>query len=83
MRSRPVKDAATRAREARLITSQLEDLGIPEADLAPLKAALDAFAREGHGLTETYRLRALGVRVTLQLSTQPHVTSFARVGRLF
>lgn len=81
-RAKAAKSEEARAQEARLIAIQLQDLGVPEEDLAAMKAALRVFADEGVGHTQAYKLRHLGVEVLLQLSTQSHVVSFARVRRL-
>lgn len=79
---KPVKDAAARQREAEIILVQLQDLGFPDVELARPAALLRAFAEQGVGATETFRYDGFGVEVLVQLSTQPHVTSFARVRRL-
>lgn len=79
---KPRKDADARRREARLIRTQLQDLGIPDQDLEPVGAALDEFVDRAEGVTRTFKLPHLGVAVLLQLSMQPHVVSFARVRRV-
>lgn len=70
-----------RRREAGAIRAQLGDLGFPEEALREVEAALEDFCT-GWGLTKTYRMPELGVAVLLQLSTQAHVVSFARVRKL-
>lgn len=64
-----------------MIRVQLEDLGIPPDTLAlrGVTSALNDYAAKGWGLTQTFRLPELGVAVLLLLSTQPHITSYARV----
>jgi hypothetical protein len=81
MRAAP-KDEAARRREAEMIRVQLEDLGFPAGALADVAAALDDFASKGWGLTRTFRMPELGVAVMLLLSTQPRVTSYARVRKM-
>lgn len=78
---RTPKGEDARRREAQLIGGQLDDLGFPEETLVDVRAALEEFAARGYGVTKTFRFRELGVAVTLLLSTQPHVTSYARVSR--
>lgn len=75
------KDAASRRREADMLRAQLEDLGVAAETLAlhGVAAALDEFADRGWGLTRTFRLPEAGIAVTLLLSTQARVTSYARV----
>lgn len=82
MPAKPAKRPEARAKEAEMILIQLEDLGFPAQDLEDVRQALEAFVRDGTGWTHTYKRRHLGVEVLLQLSTQSHVTSFARVRRL-
>ena len=85
MAPKPAKAAKTpeaRAREAEMIREQLDHLGFPDESLADVRRALDEFAGEGWGLTKTYRMPDLGVAVSLLLSTQPRVISYARVGKL-
>lgn len=81
-REKRVKDEAARRREAKMLMGQLEDLGFPEETLTSVRAALEDFATEGYGVTRTFPFREFGVSVLLQLSTQPHVTSFARVRKM-
>lgn len=78
---RPPKEEDARRGEAALIGGQLDGLGFPEEALADVRAALEEFVSRGYGVTKTFRFRELGVAVTLMLSTQPHVTSYARVSR--
>lgn len=80
-RQKPVKDEPAREREADLIRRQLEDLGFAHDVLGDVYAALDRFATRGEGSTTTHRFPGYGVKVILLLSTQPHVTSYARVTR--
>jgi len=80
--ARPVKDREARAAEAEMIRGQLDDLGFPAYDADPLHKALRDFADLGYGTTEKHSFPHLGVSVTLQLSTQPHIVSYARVSRL-
>lgn len=82
-KEKAVKTAEARAAEALLIESQLSSFGFPADEVldAP-RAALRAFAADGVGSTTMQRLPALGVSVMLLLSTQPHVTSYARVSKL-
>lgn len=65
-----------------MIRSQLDDLGLPGADLQPIHAALDEFAKEGVGVTQAWKLPGFGVRITVLLSTQPHIISYAKISRL-
>lgn len=78
---KPVKTPEARAREAELIRAQLADLGFAHDALTGMVADLDRFSAEGVGCTATHRFPEYGVRVILLLSTQPHVTSYARVTR--
>jgi hypothetical protein len=80
--AKPVKAGEARAAEAALILRQLQDLGFPDEDLRLPREALAAFADRGEGMTDVYKYRHHGVEVRLQLSTQPHVVSFARVRRI-
>ena len=75
------KTPEARAREAELIRTQLADLGFAHDALRDVVADLDRFANEGLGCTATHRFPEYGVRVILLLSTQPQVTSYARVTR--
>lgn len=76
------KAAEARVREAEMIRSQLDDLGLPDTDeVVAIRAALDEFARDGVGTTRTWTLPGFGVRVTVLLSTQAHITSYARLHR--
>lgn len=76
--AKPVKTEDVRRREAEMILVQLGDLGFPDDALSGIRRALDDFCR-GWGSTSTHAFPELGVTVLLQLSLQPHVTSFARV----
>lgn len=76
------KNEEARAREAEMIRSQLDDLGLPEAEVREVNAALDAFARDGVGITRTWKVPGFGVAITLLLSTQPHIISYAKLSRL-
>lgn len=76
------KSDDARRREADAIRVQLGDLGFPEEALREVDAALHEFREDGWGLTKAYKMPDLGVQVLLQLSTQAHVTSFARVRKL-
>lgn len=78
--AKETKSQEARAREARMILVQLQDLGVPERALEAMRATLDDFVG-GVGATQTWTLRDEGVKVTLLLSTQPHVVSYARVRR--
>lgn len=64
-----------------MIRGQLDDLGFPGETLREVQSALDDFG-DGHGATRTFRFPELGVGVSLRLSTQPHIVSFARVHKL-
>lgn len=71
-----------RRREAELIRAKLRDeLGITEDALVQVLRALDEFADKGWGCTQTFKVPEYGIVVLLQLSTQPHISSFARVRR--
>lgn len=80
--NKPRKSAEKRAAEARMIRVQLEDFGFPSEALATILTDLEEFSVGGESLTKEYKLRELGVTVLLQLSVQPHVTSFARLRKL-
>lgn len=77
-----VKDQASRRREAENILVQLQDLGFPDELLEKPVQALRDFVDQGLGVTQTYKHPEMGVELLLQLSLQPHVTSFARVRRV-
>lgn len=79
---RPPKSEDVRRRETDLIRAQLDELGFPEESLEDIGRALQEFSARGYGVTKTYRFADLGVTVTLLLSTQPHITSYARVSRV-
>ena len=81
MAPKKTKSEEERRREAEMIRVQLEDLGFPEEALHGVKRALEDFGGKGWGATETFKFPGLGVSVLLLLSTQPHVTSYARVRR--
>lgn len=81
-KEKDTKDAGARAREAELIRSQLDDLGLPPSDIQGPLDALRTFETEGVGATRTWKVPAFGVAVTVLLSTQPHIVSYAKVGRL-
>lgn len=74
-----LKDGETRRREAEMILGQLEDLGIPADALRPIRGALEDFVDRAWGSTTTHKFPDYGVVVLLQLSVQPHATSFARL----
>ena len=76
------KTPEARRREADLIASQLDELGFAAQDLEDIRAALSRFAADGEGCTRTWKFPPLGVGVELLLSTQPHITSYARAHRL-
>ena len=78
---RSPKQPEDRRREAEMISSQLDDLGFPAGDVEDIKAALERFAADGEGCTRTWKFPGFGVGVTLLLSTQPHIVSYARVHR--
>lgn len=75
------KSREARAREAEMIRTQLADLGFPTG-ASDIWGALDEFVDMGFGLTRAWKFGDLGVEVMLLLSTQPRVTSYARVRRL-
>jgi len=77
--SKPVKSREVRVAEAVAIRRQLADMAFPAQDIQDMAAALSEFVSAGQGVTRTFKLRHLGVDVLLQLSMQPHITSFARV----
>lgn len=64
-----------------MIRLQLDDLGLPREDIAGAHEALAAFAAAGEGLTRSWKVPAFGVTLTLLLSTQPHIVSYARISR--
>ena len=76
------KTADTRAQEAGMIASQLRDLGLPDAELGEILAAVHEFAAQGVPITRTWKFSGVGVAVTLLLSTRPHIISYARVHRV-
>lgn len=76
--AKAAKAEEVRRREAEMILVQLGDLGFPDETLSGIRRALDDFC-QGWGSTSTHAFPDLGVTVLLQLSVQPHVTSFARV----
>lgn len=80
-RAKALKSEEARRREVEMIRSQLDDLGLPEADVRGVHAALDEFARDGVGQTRTWKMQGFGVGITLLLSTQPHITSYAKLSR--
>ena len=75
------KTDEVRRKEAELIRSQLDELGFPEESLKDVQAALSDFC-QGWGSTRTFKFPDLGVSVLLLLSTQAHITSYARVRKL-
>lgn len=83
MPRRALKDQEARRREAEMIRSKLDDLGIAEEALRRgIVTALEDFAERGWGSTTTHSFPEYSICVHLQLSLQPHITSFARVRRL-
>lgn len=76
------KTPDAKKREAEMIQDQLDHLGFPAETLTPIRKALSDFVDQGWGSTQTHRMPDLGVKVTLLLSTQPHVVSYARVSKL-
>lgn len=79
---KPSKSDAARRIESGRIGSQIDALGIPEELLTEVRAALEEFAINGHGVTKTVRLPDLGAGISLLLSTQPHIVSYARIHSL-
>lgn len=79
---KPVKDPSSREAEVRLIRLKLGEFGFAEDDLTGINRALDEFVTAGIGVTQKFKFRHLGVEVLLQLSTQPHITSFARLRKM-
>lgn len=75
------KTPEARAREAEMIRMQLDDLGLPREEVAEAHRALDSFSIDGIGSTQSWRVPGFGVTVTLLLSTQPHIVSFAKVSK--
>lgn len=79
--AKQLKDGETRRREAEMILGKLEDIGIPVDALRPIAGALEEFVDRARGSTTTHKFPEYGVTVLLQLSVQPHITSFARLRR--
>ena len=75
------KSAEARRGEADRIAAQLDDVGVPEDALRDMKAELERFAAQGLGCTRTWKFPEVGAAVSLLLSTQAHITSYARVHR--
>ena len=82
-RDKPVKEASVRRREAEMIRAKLDDLGLAEEALRRgIIPALEDFVDRGWGSTTTHAFAEYKCSVLLQLSLQPHITSFARVRRI-
>lgn len=75
------KAPQVRAREVEMIRSQLDDLGLSRTDIAGVHDSLETFAADGTGVTRSWKVPAFGVTVTLLLSTQPHVVSYAKISK--
>lgn len=80
--TKPAKTAECRAAECARIVEQLDELGLPDEAAQSVKDVLRAFVADGHGRTETVKLKDLGLAVLVQLSTRPGAASFARVRRV-
>lgn len=77
------KSAAERAAEVARLRMELEGAQLTQSqELAPLQAALDDFAQNGVSWQQAVRLRDLGVRLHVQLTTRPHLASSIRVSRV-
>lgn len=78
-RSKVVKTREARAEEVRHIRAKLSELGFVEDDLSAVDTDLGFFEAHAASITNTHKFPHLGVVVHLVLSTQPHITSHARV----
>ncbi len=81
-KNKVLKSEDVRAREAEMIRSQLDDLGFPDSEeIQAVHEALHVFVRDGTGVTHAWKMREFGVTIILLLSTQPHITSYAKITR--
>lgn len=75
------KTPEQRGREADKLWREVEALGIPPEDLAPLHKVFDDF-RTGTGFTGIVKMPALNLAMDVKLSLQSHIGGGVRVTAL-